>query len=119
MLKAISVRLDEGLLEDCKVHAKDVGVSLTDLIVRGLGMVLEDAMCPVGARTVTEALGEVVCVVEKAPPEKPKVAKKVEDIMPKILPELVAKKVASGGYFRPMPKSESVKNAGKEGKKKR
>ena len=43
-------------------------------------------------------------VVEEVLDEKPKEAKKVEDITPKILPDLVAKKVASGGYFHPMPK---------------
>ena len=100
-------RVSDEIYESIKGEVAENGVSITDVVTLAL------------VEHFGKVSGGVICHVEQAPSEKPKVSKKVEDIVPEILPDLAAKKVASGGYFRPMPKDYALRNAGKEGKKKR
>ena len=72
MSKAISIRLDDQVLEDARAYAKGQGVSVTDVIIQGINAILHPCnTLPVLPIMPVESTGAVVDPMYEPDPVKP------------------------------------------------
>ena len=121
MSKSVHFRFPEDILERLRIESNKGGITITEMVLIAVrryfeqlyDVGIEDSE-PIRKYGVKKSLPGKLEVVEmggEAPPVVCRAVPESSDEVPKILPGLIAKKVASGGYFNPMPKV--LKNAGK------